>query len=62
MADFPPSGGITLSDAIKQNRLPEFIKQAEERLKELGATHPEAKAVESSLSKAIKTAQSKGRT
>lgn len=53
---------LTLSDAIKQNRLPEFIKQAEARLKELGATHPEAKAVEAALSSAIRTEQSKGQT
>lgn len=53
---------LTLSDAIKSNRLPEFIKQAEARLKELGATHPETKAVEAALSKAIKTEQSKGQT
>lgn len=53
---------LTLSDAIKQNRLPEFIKQAEARLKELGAEHPEARAVNAALKSAIKNVQSKGQT
>lgn len=53
---------LTLSDALKTNRLPEFIKQAEARLKELGATHPEAKAVEAALSKAIRTERSENQT
>lgn len=53
---------LTLSDAIKQNRLPEFIKQAEERLAELGYDHPEAKAVNAALSKAIRTERSADQT
>lgn len=54
--------GITLSEALKTNRLPEFIKQAEDRLKELGATHPEAKEVQALIDKAARTPQSEGRT
>ena len=46
---------LTLSAAIKQNRLPEFIKQAEARIKELGFDHPEAKAVQRQIDKAAKT-------
>ena len=46
---------LTLSDALKTNRLPEFIKQAEARLKELGATHPEAKEVQALIDKAART-------
>lgn len=46
---------LTLSDALKQNRLPEFIKQAEARLAELGASHPEAKEVQRLIDKASKT-------
>ena len=53
---------LTLSDALKQNRLPEFIKQADARLKELGATHPETKAVEAALANAIRTSRSEGQT
>ena len=53
---------LTLSEALKTNRLPEFIKQAEARLKELGAEHPEARKVDAALKTAIRTAQSKGQT
>lgn len=53
---------LTLSDALKQGRLPEFIKQAEARLKELGAEHPEARAVDAALKTAIKTARSADQT
>lgn len=53
---------LTLSEATKTNRLPEFIKQAEARLKELGAEHPEAKAVEAALTKAIRTPLSTDQT
>lgn len=53
---------LSLSEAIKTNRLPEFIKQAESRLKELGAQHPQAKAVEAALATAIKTERSEGQT
>lgn len=56
------SKALTLSDAIKQKRLPEFIEQAERRLAELGAKHPEAKALESALAVAIKTERSEDRT
>ena len=38
--DNPPA--LTLAQALTQHRLPEFIKQAEARLIELGAEHPEA--------------------
>lgn len=57
-----PYDGISLADAIKANRLPEFIKQAEERLKELGAEHPDSREVDAALKTAIRTAQSKGQT
>lgn len=56
------SQDLTLSEAIKTNRLPEFIEQAEKRLAEIGGTHPEAKAVEAALAKAIRTEQSEDRT
>lgn len=46
---------LTLSEAIKTDRLPEFIKQAEARLKELGADHPEAKDVQRLIETAAKT-------
>lgn len=46
---------LTLSDALKTNRLPEFIKQAEARLAELGAKHPEAKEVQRLIDTAAKT-------
>ena len=46
---------LTLSEAIKTNRLPEFIKQAESRLAELGAKHPEAKEVQRLIDVAAKT-------
>lgn len=48
---------LTLSQALKQNRLPEFIRQAEARLKELGADHPDAREVDASLKKAIQRTQ-----
>jgi hypothetical protein len=57
-----PYDGVSLSDAIRQNRLPEFIKQAEARLKELGATHPDAREVEAALKTAIRTQRSEGQT
>jgi hypothetical protein len=57
-----PYEGISLSEAIKQNRLPEFIRQAEERLKELGAEHPEAARLDAALTKAIKTKRSEDQT
>ena len=50
-----PYEEISLSEAIKTNRLPEFIKQAEARLKELGAEHPEAKAVQRLIDTAART-------
>ncbi len=53
---------LTLSDAIKQNRLPEFIKQAEARLKELGAEHPDAREVDAALKTAIRTERSTDQT
>jgi hypothetical protein len=46
---------LTLSQAIKQNRLPEFIKQAEEWLAKEGLEHPDARHVEAALQTAIKT-------
>lgn len=46
---------LTLSEALKTNRLPEFIRQAEIRIKELGATHPEAREVQALIDKAAKT-------
>ncbi len=49
------SDPLTLSAAIAQKRLPEFIKQAEARLKELGASHPEAAKVEALIAKAART-------
>jgi len=46
---------LTLSDALKTGRLPEFIKQAEARIAELGANHPEAKEVQRLIDTAAKT-------
>ena len=53
---------LTLSDALKQDRLPEFIKQAEIRLTELGATHPEAKEVQALIDKAARTPRPEDQT
>lgn len=55
-------GTLTLSDALKQNRLPEFIKQAEARLKELGFNHPDAREVDAALKTAIRTERSADQT
>ncbi len=46
---------LTLSNALKQDRLPEFIKQAESRMKELGWLYPEAKEVQAAIDTAAKT-------
>lgn len=46
---------LTLSEALKANRLPEFIKQAEARIKELGWQHPEAQAVQDAINAAART-------
>lgn len=53
---------LTLSEALRTKRLPEFIKLAEARLKELGAEHPDAGAVDAALKTAIKTARSVDQT
>lgn len=53
---------LTLSQALKSNRLPEFIKQAEARLKELGFDHPDAREVDAALKTAIKTERSADQT
>jgi hypothetical protein len=46
---------LTLAEAIKTNRLPEFIKQAENRIAELGASHPDAKEVQKLIDTAART-------
>lgn len=53
---------LSLSEALKTNRLPEFIKQAEARLKELGAEHPDSRTVDAALKAAIKTVRSADQT
>ncbi len=55
--------GISLSEAISDGQLEQFIRDSENRLKELGYPRPpEAKEVEAALEAAIKKQQSEDRT